>query len=406
MERLLDGYNPIDEGLKRKAREALQAVLSRKDLGFHQVPQREQIWADVIKRASEIRYRCDDLVVVGIGGSSLGPKALGDIFSDPRSDKTLHFCDNVDAYVFENIWRKLKSPLRTHWLFISKSGSTIETLVTAELILSKYESMKWPLQATVISEIKANPLTNWAKAHQVPVLEIPVDVGGRFSVLTAVGMLPMAFLGRSIESFRQGAIKAQENLDVHAELIAHFYASLQRKEWITFFWFYSSAYENFGRWLQQLWAESLAKRLPRQGKPAPRVSPPMRGIGSSDQHSLLQQMMEGEKDKLVVFIRFLPIESAGEVINKTHFASMDFFQGHSMGQLIAAQAQATRDALNAESVSTVSLMVQDLSAESVGFQLMSWQLVVAGLGEMLDVDAFDQPGVELGKRLAQTILKS
>lgn len=406
MERIIDSYHTISSAEVQKSREALQMVLSRKDLGFHQIPSRDNLWSEVEKRAQELRSKADDLVVVGIGGSSLGPKALYEIFEDPQSPKKLHFCDNVDALAFEKMWKKLRNPERTAWLFISKSGGTIETLVAADLILQNYEKEKWALNATVISEFRSNPLMDWAQQNKIPALEIPLDVGGRFSVLSAVGMLPMAFLGLPVQKFREGASQAVANLEFNSQLMAHFTASFQRQEWITFFWFYASCFESMGRWLQQLWAESLAKTVDRQGKPAARVSTPMWGIGSSDQHSLLQQLMEGARDKLIVFLRFDPIENAGEVVSKTHFAKQEFFQGHRMGQLIAAQAKGTRQALNEQNVSTLTLQVQDLTPEAIGFQLMSWQLVVAGLGEMININAFDQPGVELGKRLAQTILKS
>jgi glucose-6-phosphate isomerase len=406
MERILNSKNTVTEAEIQKSNEALQKVLSRKDLGFFQVPERAQLWSEVDKRAAELRSHADDLVIVGIGGSSLGPKALYEIFKEPKSQKRLHFCDNVDALAFEKMWNGIANFERTTWVFISKSGSTIETLVAADMILQRYEKQKWNFQATVVSEMKSNPLTDWAKENKVPCLEIPLDVGGRFSVLTAVGMLPMAFLGVSTSEFREGAHEAVQNLKLQSELMAHFYQSFQRNEWITFFWFYTSSYENFGRWVQQLWAESLGKAQDRKGQKAPRASTPMYGIGSSDQHSVLQQLMEGAKDKLIVFYRFANIEKAGEAIALSHFPSQSFFNGHKMGQLIAAQAQGTQQALNEQNVSTMCIQVDDMNAKSVGFQMMSWQLVVAGLGELMDINAFDQPGVELGKRLAKTILKS
>lgn len=406
MERIHHSSQDLNSHELELSQTALQTVLSRPDLGFHQIPSRDPLWTEIEKRATEIRAQGEDLVIVGIGGSSLGPKALNEIFQDPRNAKKLHFCDNVDALAFEKIWLQLRHPNKTHWLFISKSGSTIETLVAADLILQRYEKQNWLFQATVVSEKRSNPLTDWAQKVQVPCLEIPLDVGGRFSVLTAVGMLPMAFLGLPLSEFREGAHLALRQRKLLTELMAYFSQSFRRQEWITFFWFYSSIYENFGRWLQQLWAESLAKTQNRKGQPAPRVSTPMWGIGSSDQHSVLQQLMDGAHDKLIVFSRFAPTEQGGEILEKTHFPSQEFFQGHRMGQLIAAQAQGTQQALNERGVSTLTLLVEEISPRSLGFQLMSWQLVVAGLGELLDLNAFDQPGVELGKRLAKTILKS
>jgi glucose-6-phosphate isomerase len=404
--RILDSYQSISSEEMKKSRAALEQVFNRKDLGFFQIPEREELWSQVDQVAEQIRKQADELVVVGVGGSSLGPKALFDLLEQPHSDKKLHFCDNVDALAFGKLLKRIKNKSRTLWLFVSKSGSTIETLVAADLILQNYLEGKDQFQAVVISENKKNPMTQWAKAQNIPCLEIPLDVGGRFSVLTAVGMLPMAFLGLSTREFRKGAQEALKDKDLVSQLMAHYYQSFSRQEWISFFWFYCSGYENFGRWLQQLWAESLGKATNRFGKPAERSSTPMTAIGSSDQHSVFQQLMEGPKDKFVSIFRFEDVEKAGEPVHKSVFDGQDFFNGKTMGQLISAQAQGTRGALNEQKVSTLSLMVREVSPRSLGFQMMCWQLVVAGLGERLEINAFDQPGVELGKRLAKTILQS
>jgi glucose-6-phosphate isomerase len=401
---IVDALHSIPADEKARCQAALQAVLKRQDIGFHQVPERQELWSAAEKAGQKHRQLSDDLVVVGVGGSSLGPKALYEIFEDPSSDKRILFCDNSDPREFEKTWKRVRHPARTTWTFISKTGSTIETLVVADLVQQKYAQQNIPLQAVVISEDKSNILTDWAKERSVECLEIPVDVGGRFSVLTAVGMFPMAFLGLSLSSFQDGARLALKSTSLITDLMAHAHQSFQRSEWITFFWFYNSCYTSFGRWLQQLWAESLAKTEDRQGKAASRVSTPMWGIGSSDQHSLLQQLMDGAKDKLIIFSRFSEIEKAGEILNSSTFKGQEFFKGRSMGQLIAAQAQGTRQALNEHRASTLTLQVEDLSPKSLGFQMMAWQLVVAALGERLNLNAFDQPGVELGKKLTKRIL--
>jgi len=403
---IVDAHHSIHSDEKIRCQQALQTVLKRQDLGFFKIPDRQDLWTAADKAGQKHREISDDLVVVGVGGSSLGPKALYEIFEDPSSTKKIYFCDNVDPREFEKIWKRIRNPSRTTWAFVSKTGVTIETLIAADLIQQKYLQTKSDFHALVISENKSNVLTDWAKLNSLECLEIPVDVGGRFSVLTAVGMFPMSFLGLPIASFQEGAKQALQNHSLVSDLMAQTLQSFQRSEWITFFWFYSSCYVSFGRWIQQLWAESLAKTQDRQGKPAPRVSTPMGGIGSSDQHSLLQQLMDGAKDKLIVFSRFSEIEKKGQPVPTSQFRGQEFFNGHSMGELIAAQSQGTRQALNERGVSTLTLQVDDLSPASLGYQMMTWQLVVAGLGERMDLNAFDQPGVELGKRLARQILQS
>lgn len=400
--------HPTHPDKLQAALKALDQVLARKDLGFFQVFEREQLWQEIKRVSTALRSKADELVVVGIGGSSLGPRSLDELLTDTMvSDKKLHFCENVDAMEFETLFRKLKDLSRVAWVFVSKSGSTIETLVSADFIYQKYAEKNLKPLSLIISEKKNNPLEQWAQKNNLEHLEIPEDVGGRYSVLTSVGMLPMAFLGLDVEEFRLGAKAILKEKNLIAEMVAQSIQSFERQEWISFFWFYGSRYQNFGRWLQQLWAESLAKTCSRAGKsPAPRVSTPMWAIGSSDQHSLLQQVMDGARDKFVIFQRNKAIENKGAALKTSQFSHQDFFVGHSMGQLIKAQAQGTCQALNEHKISTMTLELVDSSPRSLGAQLLFWQLVVASIAEVLDINAFDQPGVELGKRLAKSILKS
>lgn len=392
--------------LFQKAKEALDVLLLRKDLGFFQLPKRNDLWNEIEKMSVGFREKCDDLVVVGIGGSCLGAKVIQEIFQSPKSEKKLYFCDNVDSLEFTKLFESLGDLVRTGWLFISKSGSTIETIVSADYILEVYRQKHLNLPPIcAITENRSNPLFDWARDNQVPILEIPIDVGGRFSVLTAVGMLPAGFLGLDIRQFQDGAFRATENHFEIADFTAQTLMSFSRGEWISLFWFYSSSCKNFGAWLQQLWAESLGKKVDRSGQPAPRVSSPFTAVGVCDQHSVLQQVMEGARDKFVCFVRVQSSEKGPWPLSSSKFANNQFFVGKQMGQLLAAEAEATQKALAQEGVSSIEMSACDLSPASVGYLFMFWELVVGTLGEVLNINAFNQPGVELGKRLAKEILK-
>lgn len=398
--------HPTNNEVFQKAKEALNVLLARKDIGFFDLPKRSYLWDEIEKMSEQLREKCDDLVVVGIGGSSLGARVIQEVFQSPKSKKKLHFCDNVDALEFVKLFDSLSDLKRTGWLFISKSGSTIETLISADYILEIYHQKLSSLPITcVITEKKSNPLYDWARNNQVPILEIPVDVGGRFSVLTAVGMLPAGFLGLNIQQFRQGAICATEKQFEIVDFSTQALMSFNREEWISLFWFYSSSFRNFGFWLQQLWAESLGKKVNRFGNSAPRVSTPLAAIGACDQHSILQQIMEGAHDKFISFIRVQSAEKGPWDLSSSRFSNNQFFIGKQMGQLLAAEAEATRKALSQEMISNIEISVFDLSPATVGYLFMFWELVVGTIGEALDINAFNQPGVELGKRLAREILK-
>ena len=389
-----------------KAKQGLESFLERTDIGFPNLPQRESLWSSSQKLGQELRAGFTDVVVIGIGGSSLGGRVVQEIFQKPNSKHRLHFCDNVDSAEFERMLSGLDDLNRTAWLAVSKSGSTIETLMAVDLAHNLYQGkgISFFPNLYMITENKKNPLKDLADQHSRPALEIPLDVGGRFSVLSPVGMVLAAYLGQNVQEFSSGAKKALAQKELIAQVSAFTLDSYDRGEWITLFWFYSSWMKNFGGWLQQLWAESLGKKLDRKGGPASRASTPVAAIGACDQHSILQQVMEGTRDKFVIFTRIKTAEADQFILRSSLFPSQKFLEGKSMGQLLGAEAIATAQSLSESGVSTLTLELNDLSAQSVGEFFMFWQMVVATLGECLDINAFDQPGVELGKRLARDII--
>ncbi|HVK62361.1 MAG TPA: hypothetical protein VM432_12460 [Bdellovibrionales bacterium] len=389
------------------ARRAVAALKDRKDIGFFKLPENIEQWASSEARGREVRRQSHCLVVLGMGGSSLGGRAMLQALQKWENVHGVEFIDNVDA---ERFWKWLKSRKdlqNTHWVIVSKSGNTIETLTMAELVdqhLRASGFKKLSAVSTVISENDDNPLVRWARKENVPCLEIPKDVGGRFSVLTPVGLFPASFYGIDLAQLREGAIWAFRQDELIAKLVAQSLMSFSREEWITLFWAYCDGLRDFGLWTQQLWAESLAKSQNRKGGKAPRVSTPMPAIGSSDQHSILQQVMEGARDKHIWFIRIQQSESDGPVIEKSLFDCQELMQQKSMGQLFGAMATATRDALSQQGVQSLTLEAERLDEQSVGALFMLLEMVVGSIGEALDIDAFNQPGVELGKKLARQIL--
>lgn len=393
----------LDASVLQKCQESLKLFLQRKDIGFPQLVERIPLWQQSHKLGQEFNHRFTRLVVVGLGGSSLGTRVIGEVFRA----KNLFFVDNVDALEFETLIEELGDLREVGWVFISKSGTTIESLCALEFLDQIYKEEKLVLaaQSLVISEPKDNTLTAWAKKNFIPTCEIPFDVGGRFSVLSPVGMVPAAFLGLDLEKIRVGAMRALADTSLVSQTMAQTAQSFERGEWITLLWFYNSRLKNFGGWFQQLWAESLAKAKGRAGGQAPRASTPMWAVGASDQHSILQQVMEGAHDKFVMFLRVEESEAGSQRLHKAQFKETLDLEGRTMGELLRAEALATQEALTENGVSTMTFKTKVLDEETLGYLFMFWQLVVAGLGEYMQIDAFDQPGVELGKRLAKEKLK-
>lgn len=394
----------IDQALLNSCEAALNNFLKREEIGFPKLVERIPLWEQSYKAGQAFNERFTRLVIVGLGGSSLGTRVIAEVFRA----KNLFFVDNVDAIEFETLIEELGDLKEVGWVFISKSGTTIESLCALELLEQIYAEEKLSLaaQSMVISEPKQNTLTQWAQKHSLMTCDIPLDVGGRFSVLSPVGMMPAAFLGLDLEKIRLGAAQALLRKDLVTQTMAQMLSSFQREEWVTLLWFYSSRMKSFGSWYQQLWAESLGKAKTRSGEKAPRASTPMWAVGASDQHSILQQVMEGARDKFVVFVRVEEAEGGSQRLHKNQFTETKDLVGRTMGELLRAEALATQEALSQNGVSTMTLKTKVLDEQTLGFLFMFWELVVAGLGEAMKIDAFDQPGVELGKRLAKDKLKN
>lgn len=395
----------LDRSTKEKAEKAWDQLLQRKDLGFLELPSRDHLWTSSHERAQQILSSAKTTCFVGMGGSALGGRTLQEGLAPMGGEHQVLFFDNIDAWSF---WQRLDhlDLEQTHWVFISKSGGTMETLAMADFASQRLEEKGLNLaqKSTVISEPRENVLTKWAKQNDVPVLEIPVDVGGRFSVLTPVGLLPAAMLGVDLNQVRQGAQWSLEQKDLTTTLAAHTMQSFERGEWITLHWIYSETLKTFGAWLQQLWAESLAKDKDLDGQPAQRVSSPFFAVGASDQHSILQQVAEGARDKFVWFWRDGRAEAYGPQLNKSLFQGGPNFQDKTLGDVFAAEAAATIQALDQMGISALSLRVEEVNAQTMGALFMSMELLIGCIGEILNIDAYNQPGVELGKKLAKEIL--
>lgn len=396
-----------DPKLLEASRLGFDSLIRREDVGFTKLVAREGLVEAAEARAREVARGFTHIVVVGMGGSSLGTRALLAAVARPAGRGAVSFLDNIDS---DRFWAWLKNRhdvANIHWVLTSKSGNTVEILALADLIdqhLRQSGHRRLATVATVISETKDSPLTLWARKENVPILEVPVDVGGRFSVLTAVGLFPAAYAGLRLDRMMEGSAWALSQHELVARMAAHSLESFLREEWVTMLWSYADSLREFGLWWQQLWAESLAKRTTRSGDPAPRVSTPVPGVGTCDQHSMLQQVIEGAPDKFVWFQRVARCEDPGPKLEKTLFEGQDFMIGKGVGDLFRAEAEATEQAMREANVHTIGLHGVELDERSMAALFMLWQLTIATMGEVLGVNAFDQPGVERGKILARSAL--
>lgn len=401
--------SPASEAFVQQGLESHRHILGRNEIGFTRLPQRTAQIALVENRAREIARASTHVAVLGMGGSSLGARALLSAVPRPAGRGIVSFLDNIDGDRFWS-WIRSQNDLGSiHWVLASKSGNTVETLGMADIIdqqLRQSGHRRLSAVATVVSELKDSPLTKWARRESVPILEIPADVGGRYSVLSPVGLLPASFAGMRLDKIVEGAEWALSANELVARMAAKSLGSFLRDEWVTMLWSYSDGLRDFGGWWQQLWAESLAKKVNRGGGPAPRVSTPVPAIGACDQHSLLQQVTEGSPDKFIWFQRVLESESGGARLEKTLFDGQEYMVGKTLGDLFKAEADATEQAMNEAGVHSATLTTAKLDERSMAALFMLWQMTIAVMGEILDINAFDQPGVERGKVIARKALNS
>jgi len=389
--------------------QAYDTLMSRKDLGFFQLPARDENWLNADKFAKDLRARGSHLVVIGLGGSALGGRCLVETLANQPNKFTVEFLLNTDPVAVDLVLGNEQKIEKSQFLVISKSGNTLEIACLLDILLQKLNKIKRPIKdaISVITEDTANPLNLWAKENQLSTLAHPKDVGGRFSVFTPVGLAPASFAGIDIHKLRVGAQAVNKNF---VNEMAQFYLeSFLRKESLSIFWNYVEKLNSFSSWLVQLWAESLAKKSQRASQSLfvshinekIEASTPISYFGTCDQHSVLQQLMEGSKNKSICFVRSEDLSTQGECFSGVGLKGFEYLKSKVLGEVFHTQSLSTQMALAEAGHTTVSIEMSKVTEASLGELLMSFQLLIGVLGECLNINAFVQSGVELGKKITK-----
>ena len=368
--------------------------------------------ADIETAATHIRAGFKHLIVLGTGGSSLGAQAaiaiaryLPDHISGTATK--IHTPDSLCPFEMDRLFAELQ-PSETHVIAISKSGTTAETL--AQLLACRAwleagcDGSDLSGHFTFVTEPGERPLRTYGEKLGSPILDHPTDVGGRFSVLTTVGMLPAAVSGLSAKKFRSGAedVSAAFASDpaVSAAVVgAALTQTLQEHKGVTqvLLMPYAEALRAFTRWHGQLWAESLGK----DGL----GTTPIRAIGPVDQHSQLQLFLDGPNDK---FCTFVTVPSLGEGrridVEAAKAFGLDYMAGRTIGDTVTCQSRATQETLRGKGRMVRELVIDRLSEENLGGLFVSFMLETVVTAQLMGVDAFDQPAVEEGKILTRQYL--
>jgi glucose-6-phosphate isomerase len=404
----------------RAAFEAFEARRRAGELGFADLPRDAAAAEACTKLARELAARFENLVVLGIGGSSLGGRALVAALCHPYRDllprdrrgaMRVFFPDNSDPATFEALLGTVDLA-ETAFVTITKSGGTAETmaqhLALRERCLARFGEEGYRERCVLVTDPEKGALRRIAGAERLRALSVPPNVGGRFSALTAVGLLPAAAAGVDVTGLLEGAAAMEARcrsgavLENPALLLAStlHLLDVRARRRVHVLMPYADGLRETGDWFVQLWAESL-------GKSAEVGPTPFRAVGATDQHSSLQLMMEGPHDKVVVLVRVVHPRADVSMNVPPEYrahAEIAYLDGHTMGELLEAERRATEAALRNAGRPTASIEIPRLDARSMGELFMLLELATAYAGGLYGVDAFDQPGVEAGKRYAQGLL--
>ncbi|HXI85064.1 MAG TPA: glucose-6-phosphate isomerase [Verrucomicrobiae bacterium] len=395
-------------------------------LGFRKLPHDTKLADEVAALASKIQARCDSFVVVGIGGSALGNIALHSALNHPeynqlarplRRGPRLFVPDNIDP---DRIAALLEVVDLDNTVFnvITKSGGTAETmsefLVFRDALIKKLGPERHVERIVITTDPERGELREIVRRVGYASMPIPSDVGGRFSVLSAVGLLSAAVTGIDIHRLLKGAAemdalcrktkKLWENPALTGAAL-HYLMDKAKGKNIQVMMPYSHALRNVADWFCQLWAESLGKRVDRAGKIVHAGQTPEKALGVTDQHSLLQLYLEGPFDKVVTFLTVdefratVPIPQASP-----DFEAAKYLGGRTLNELIKAEQRATELALTQSGIPNCAIRLPRVDEETVGALLYLLEMQTAYAGELYNINAFDQPGVELAKNFTYGLM--
>lgn len=378
-------------------------ALTTRNQGWYDLPETAPI-QEILEFAAAVKDKYEHIVVLGIGGSALGAIMLRDALKSISYHK-LHVLDNIDPALIYELEQAIDIS-NTLFLVVTKSGSTPETIGQFHYFRNKPE-----VTANQFVFITSN-LEGLNQGYKT--FKIPDNVGGRFSVLTPVGLLPAALMGLDVEQLLAGAAgvrdqffaETSENHPAYEFALTQYLLAEQQNVNMTVMMPYSSKLHTFADWYRQLLAESIGKAVNRDGKTVNVGITPIKALGITDQHSQSQLYTEGPKDKLILTIK-VGEHHAEEAQQKiaTDSAEFSYLNEITFKQLIDAEHQATIAALTKYKAPNATLAIPKVDEHTIGQLIMFFQLSVAMLGELYNIDAFNQPGVELGKRLTKEYLQ-
>jgi glucose-6-phosphate isomerase len=414
-----------------QAYESVEEDRASGKMGFFDLPYASDALALTQEIANSYQQWLENVVIIGVGGSALGARAIKDALLDSfwneKSNEDRDHCprfyviDNVDPITVRDLIGNIDIS-RTLFNVVSKSGSTVETmalyLVLEGMLIDELGPEKARDHFLFTTDPTDGPLRVIADREGISSLSIPSNVGGRFSVLSPVGLFPASMVGINGSELLTGAARAEERCKTPilkenpAGLIATLLhtAHIEHDAFIHVLMPYSDRLCSFSAWFQQLWAESLGKAYDLKGKVVNTGPTLLPAVGVADQHSQLQLFIEGPRNKVVIFLAITGESNSSEVEDleiPCHRKDMDLLGhlgSHGLGDLLDAERRATAEALRLHGRPNMTLELEKLDAESLGELFMLLSIATVYAGALYGVNPLNQPGVELIKDLTDGVL--
>lgn len=389
------------------------------NLGYNE----ETVWL-VKEYASLVKNRFENILVLGIGGSALGGIAITEALLKPywnllsaeqrEKSPRIFFLDNIDPDQIAGLLELLDLK-KTLVNVITKSGSTAETMAQYMIvkdIMEREIGDNYRRNIVVTTDKKIGILRQLADQEGYKTFVVPDDVGGRFSVFSAVGLLPLALVGIDIDEIINGVKDmdlALKNTDIWENIAAqnaliHYLMDVQKGKNLSVMMPYSSRLKYVSDWYAQLWAESLGKEIDKDGQKVNCGPTPIKALGVTDQHSQIQLYNEGPNDKIINFIRVEEFDNLTQIPKIFEYTGIGYLGGKTINDLLNAEADATKVTLVDYQRPNVTISLPKVNGYYLAQLLYMFQIQTAIVGELYNINTFDQEGVEQAKNYTYALM--
>lgn len=379
---------------------AFEKTINDPAIGFFHLPKEEKHLLKCLEVYKKFKKR-KDFVLVGIGGSSLGPQMLVNALGN-KEERNFYYLNNIDPDETFEILEKL-NPENTLFYIVSKSGGTAETLATLTIIMNwlakrRIDVKSYRNHIVFCTDPEKGELRVLGKKLGIELLEVPSNVGGRYCVLSQVGILPALFSGIKVIDLLSGANEISKEIESVARTANFLMEQLKNGNDETVLMPYSSKLRSFSDWFVQLWAESLGKEE--------KGLTPIPSYGATDQHSQMQLFMEGPNNKVIIFLEIKKFTYDFSLKNKEDGHNFKILAPFTLAQLMKAEFEGTLKALKDAKRPYIRISLDNLNENNLGQLILFFESLTVMMAHLIKVNPFNQPGVEAGKINAYQFLET